>query len=355
MICQEIRELLSPYLDNVLSSEEKAAVDFHLARCLVCRQELHSLQEVSQLVQGLEEIEPPEDFRFHLHQRLVELQAQKQVGGKFRWFNRYQRVGWLSAAVAAACLVIGLSWGGLFADSTNREKVAFDPYAQTGQNLASSDSEATNQGTIVDQGVAKPEPGDVNQTGVKPADGRNNEQGNTNGLTTEVNPLPPKPSLQGTNLDGWSETRIIKEAVIKVQPANEAAIAQQLQKLAVSCNGDISGPNKNDGNEPWAIFRVPQKRFEQVMSSLSQLGKIVDSKVTETNVTNDYDSTYSRLEKLKLEEWKLLQNSNLANNPQLQSELTRVQGDIKNTENHLEYLDRASSFVTIKIYLTVSN
>lgn len=72
MVCEEIRELLSEYLDEVLPGLDRDAVEAHLSSCGACRKELESLRSVLQGLHSLEPVEPPQDFLGQLHERMAQ-------------------------------------------------------------------------------------------------------------------------------------------------------------------------------------------------------------------------------------------------------------------------------------------
>jgi len=72
MVCKEIRELFSEYLDDSLSGEKKALVEEHLSLCEACRQEVASLDSVLRELHTLEPVKPPQDFLDQLHRRMEE-------------------------------------------------------------------------------------------------------------------------------------------------------------------------------------------------------------------------------------------------------------------------------------------
>ncbi len=57
MKCEHIEELLSPYLENELSQEQKQTVAAHLKACSSCRELLSLLQEVSASLTAFPEVE----------------------------------------------------------------------------------------------------------------------------------------------------------------------------------------------------------------------------------------------------------------------------------------------------------
>jgi len=67
MVCDEIREHLSEYLDGVLPPETKTRLDDHLSECAGCRKELESLKAVVRELNSLQPVDPPEDFLEQIH------------------------------------------------------------------------------------------------------------------------------------------------------------------------------------------------------------------------------------------------------------------------------------------------
>jgi hypothetical protein len=70
MNCEEVKELLSEYLDGVLDPKTKTLVDEHLSACKGCQEELASLKALAHELGSLESIAPPRDFLDQLHERM---------------------------------------------------------------------------------------------------------------------------------------------------------------------------------------------------------------------------------------------------------------------------------------------
>lgn len=70
MNCDEIKGLLSEYVDGVLDVKTKALVDEHLSTCKDCEQELASLKTLVNELGSLESVAPPKDFLNQLHKRM---------------------------------------------------------------------------------------------------------------------------------------------------------------------------------------------------------------------------------------------------------------------------------------------
>jgi len=70
MNCQEIRSLLSRYLEDDLDPDVKNLVEQHLGSCSGCARELDVLQRMISSLGKLEKVEPPFDFLESIHERL---------------------------------------------------------------------------------------------------------------------------------------------------------------------------------------------------------------------------------------------------------------------------------------------
>jgi hypothetical protein len=70
MNCDEIKKLLSEYVDGVLDEKTKALVEAHLSTCRDCKEELASLKRLVNELGSLESVAPPRDFLNQLHERM---------------------------------------------------------------------------------------------------------------------------------------------------------------------------------------------------------------------------------------------------------------------------------------------
>jgi len=60
--CRKVRGMLSEYIDNILSSENKSFVERHLETCEACSKELESLRMTVQLLHRVTEVPAPRSF-----------------------------------------------------------------------------------------------------------------------------------------------------------------------------------------------------------------------------------------------------------------------------------------------------
>ncbi len=60
MDCHNIQEMLSSYIEGIISPEETKLINEHLSACSKCKEALYDLKKTLEYVQNLEDIEPPE-------------------------------------------------------------------------------------------------------------------------------------------------------------------------------------------------------------------------------------------------------------------------------------------------------
>ncbi len=70
MNCEHIERLLSPYLDDRVTTGERIQAEEHMRQCAVCREQLQQLILLRELLQNLPELEMPEKFQQDFRARL---------------------------------------------------------------------------------------------------------------------------------------------------------------------------------------------------------------------------------------------------------------------------------------------
>jgi len=95
MTCQEVDQSLAPYIYDELRSQERAALEAHLASCENCRRTLEQTRGLVELIRQQPVQEPTPDLLVHCRQRLEESLDREQLG--WRALIR----AWLPPAAAA--------------------------------------------------------------------------------------------------------------------------------------------------------------------------------------------------------------------------------------------------------------
>jgi hypothetical protein len=68
--CEAALELISPFIDSMVPSEEADLLRVHLSECHGCRHELQSLASLRTLMAGVEPLQVPEDLQLETRVRL---------------------------------------------------------------------------------------------------------------------------------------------------------------------------------------------------------------------------------------------------------------------------------------------
>jgi hypothetical protein len=108
MVCNEVRERLSEYLDGVLPMETKTRVDQHLSACAGCRKELESLKTVVRELNTLPQVEAPGDFLQQLHARMTERPWHQRLLRSLYLPMRFKIPIQVAGAVTVAILVFSI-------------------------------------------------------------------------------------------------------------------------------------------------------------------------------------------------------------------------------------------------------
>lgn len=114
MECNEIRELLSLYIDQMLDDTQMNEVEQHLAICAACKKEYDELLEITELLNGTEMIPVPDSFEFRLKQALKE-EKQNIISSASK--DKASKKGrWRMITSIAAVFAVGVISFGLYHD-----------------------------------------------------------------------------------------------------------------------------------------------------------------------------------------------------------------------------------------------
>ena len=108
--CEQTREMLSLYIDDMLSETEKNEVKHHLDACAACRADYEMLLGIRQSMADMPQLEVSDRFRARLHEKLVaeaeaKAKAKAAPAGRPLW---YRLSGTAAAVAVIAVSVIAL-------------------------------------------------------------------------------------------------------------------------------------------------------------------------------------------------------------------------------------------------------
>ena len=113
--CDAALELISPFIDSVVSAEQADSLRAHLSDCQRCRRELQSLVSLRTVMAGVEPFPVPEDLQLETR---IKLSHARSRNARVWWQNRLDNVFKPFAIPAVMGVVVtllgfGILFGGL--------------------------------------------------------------------------------------------------------------------------------------------------------------------------------------------------------------------------------------------------
>ncbi len=108
MNCEECRNLISGYIDDELTPDQKEQFESHLAQCRACSSELEELLVQEKFLIESEDFLPDEVYWAGFDTRLTEkIQGTKPVNPFLVFFNKtFRRVRWVAVALLVLMAVL---------------------------------------------------------------------------------------------------------------------------------------------------------------------------------------------------------------------------------------------------------
>lgn len=342
MKCNDIQDLLSPYLDGVLTSVENELISEHLKSCDACRQELEDLKEIINIMQSLDDVPLPEDFQDQIHEKLLSIQDENMepVVSKtnLRWWQRMTNSKWFSYGVAAVVLLTVIS--------------IFNPL-----NFLQPQSDMLQmKNSMSEAEFSAAEEFDM------PREQKSLEA--NYGVMEDV--AAPQVASKRASLSENSsvERKIIKTANLVVEVDDLQSAFNKITDLANKGGGYVlnsstyctDSSNVLNGN---ITIKVSKEYFQQTLVQIESLGDIKNKGLSGQDVTAEFYDTQARLKQFYKQEERFLELIDKAKNIdevlRVERELNRVRSEIEVMEGRIKYLSQMTDMATIDISLMEKN
>lgn len=334
--CNEIIELLSPYIDKELSKEEEKEVKKHLDECSECSTEYTELLELKNLMEkiGEEEIEAPEGFVESVMKKIEEENIiPKKKGKVVSLIDNFFKRPWVPAVIAAMLLVaiyIPDQLGPMMSQNSLKEEDI--SYSSEELKIKTTMGAAENSTPQISP-APTPRVGDVAEDEF--TDGR------------EIAP---------------DERKIIRNGYVSADVTDYEKTEIDIKTKTLELEGYVSASNsyyygeKQDLKAGNLNLRIPEHKFDEMMVFLETIGKVTNSSTSTNDVSEEFFDINTRINNLRVKENRLLEI--LSNQGELkdllavEKELADTRLEIERLEGRLNFLSGQVAYSTIEINLT---
>ncbi|MCS6948922.1 MAG: DUF4349 domain-containing protein [Armatimonadota bacterium] len=155
------------------------------------------------------------------------------------------------------------------------------------------------------------------------------------------------------------ERYLIRTASVTLEVSETREAVEQLSQLVRERQGYVSDLQEwtdELGNQSAVVtFRVPARRFDEVLREVKALGKALSVQVSSEDVTEEYVDVEAQLRNLKRTEERLLghlsRTGRLSDTLAVERELSRVRQEIERLEGRLRFLSHRVEYCTVSVTL----
>lgn len=332
MNCEQVRDKISLYIDDVLSPEEKNAFEKHMKECKECYGEYLSLIDLVNSIHGIHEKPLPEEFKQELREKLEEAQGEKQNLQQGILRKGFKKWGAIASIVLAGFILIAafilpnISFMGSDSSMGSEDKGIQEQYESSEE---ARDEAADFHGE--------------SQNSLEATDQSNNDLNNS------------------------SQEKIIYSANMTLKVEEFQKSFNEIMKYTKDVGGfienssifnpeeiDASG-NGNRKKEGRILIRVPVENFEEALMEIEKLGRVESKNRSGTNVTSQYRDIEIEVKNLEVQEKRLLEIMKEAEKTQdllqIEKELNRIRTEINQRKSILKNLDQRVEYSSIEIYV----
>jgi len=116
MNCEQVKNLISLYIDNELDEKECSEFEDHISSCESCRNELNDILKIVKLLRSIPQVELPSNFKAQLHEKLIKAKEEeklnKRKGLLFVGNSYFKAISGIAAVVLVVFAIRGLFFGG---------------------------------------------------------------------------------------------------------------------------------------------------------------------------------------------------------------------------------------------------
>ncbi|MGI5920740.1 MAG: zf-HC2 domain-containing protein [Syntrophomonadaceae bacterium] len=353
MNCDKVKELLSPYIDEMTNEKETNQIRAHLKTCSHCRNELEQMNLVCKMVRELPALTVPDKFTQDLANRLAS-ENIKYFGRKT--LKTPKQAGWLAAGVASIALAVGI-----YASS-------FLPAGELIANIKEYFNARKNNPRVAIEDILK-------HTKIPPNNETVNHQPEETGksnLTEEPSSVVkhrinnPSSASVPVTIENQQEQELDAEQQLAPQSTEMVtsrimvndidSSVQKVIKIAASNEGQYevlpvenTAPQTLSRSQVKGVsIKVDEGRSDQVLNELNSVGKIENSVSNNVELIQQYNEAVNNIKSIKQQINDLKSPANSAINP---ARLNELQTQLNEWRAKKAGLEAQLNKTTINVYL----
>ncbi|GAB6180308.1 hypothetical protein JCM14036_16270 [Desulfotomaculum defluvii] len=361
MQCKDALNMLSPYLDKVLNSDECTEVRVHLASCPKCKAEYEELKIAMLLLQELPEMTPPVDFHAKLMAKIDDIEiAKKQIQQK-GWLSNVRSIAksnWYRSAAVAAVMVMTLGISSLW----QKEGNTILPVVINDKEIIITEQEPQITKTNKTQQTDKPvsEKDQKPDTGVSsPIIENSEEKGKDTAVSNKpVTSVPVKPVTQNPvikQVESFvprpSEGLVASSATLKLD-VDQVEESLKVISQIVQSNGALIYSTYAGSNEGGTLeIKVARNSYGTICSSLQKVGAVVTFLPLEKDLSTQHKEATECLIILKQKQAELEQQLTENPNDMLSQQLEQINNDLIEQINVIKQIEERSTYSLITLII----
>jgi len=351
--CEEVRELLSLYIDGNLDPSTREALEKHIESCAECEAELAGLRQTVEILRSLEEVEVPETFRSSLMEKVREVEPARAPGLKSRFAKMFSTGPRRALVLAAAALIL------VVAVNSGMGTLQFGEPLRLGKSPSVSADYAARSSTP-SSGTTVPKPA--------PAPAAPPVASTEQALTTKQM-APAGAGVAAPNVGGQTtyditqtvEREVIKRASLQVEsPQGQFDDASRQVMFIVEANGGFIQDSSvfTDGDQKRTAnfnIRVPVDNFTKVLTQIEALGKVQGRSMGTQDVTDQFIDLEAYIASREIQQSRLRDLLSKAKTVdeilRIENELNRLRSEIDSMKGRIRYLKNAVEMSSINLAL----
>ena len=334
MNCATVKQEIKAYIDGELGAWTRRLVSRHIAKCEDCRREMQEMAELTNEVRTAPNVSVPSGLRDKV---LGNLTFQPS-GAARTWWGTIPTAAKVAGATLAAVALVAV----MMPVFQLAKEAA--PRAMLARRQALTSTDFDNR--MPPQTVPAPKPTAQRSRVAGALDKRASAK-----LAVEyTSPSQPAASVS---------LMVIKTAELAVRVRSFERASDQAVTIAKSAGGYVtdtsSSSEQGTPTEGCMTLRVPAEAFERTLSRLAKLGTVTSRSIAGEDVTGETVDLESRLRNLRAEERQYLDIMTRARRipdvVTVTNELSRVRGEIEESQGRLKYLRSSAAMSTIDLTL----